>query len=138
MLFGAGIWIGALLASSYSWKLAIPLFLIVLLVRVSARKYAIFVWSLLVGCGIYSLHFATLQHSLLAEIAQNRGQVVLHATVTSEIKSTGHKVRGSNLHQPQNSFLVRATKVQWQGKESSIRLPVRVLSRFNSAISVGD
>jgi competence protein ComEC len=138
LLFGAGIWIGALLASSYSWKLAIPLFLIVLLVRVSARKYAIFVWSLLVGCGIYSLHFATLQHSLLAEIAQNRGQVVLHATVTSEIKSTGHKVRGSNLHQPQNSFLVRATKVQWQGKESSIRLPVRVLSRFNSAISVGD
>ncbi len=138
MLFGAGIWIGALLASSYSWKVAIPLFLIVFLVQIRARGYAIFFWSLLLGCGIYSLHLATLQHSLLAQIAQNRGQVLLHATVTSEIKSTGHKVRGSNLHQPQNSFLVRATKVQWQGKESSIRLPVRALSRFNSAISVGD
>ena len=118
--------------------MAIPLFLIVLLAQIRARGYAIFFWSLLLGCGIYSLHLATLQHSLLAQIAQNRGQVLLHATVTSEIKSTGHKVRGSNLHQPQNSFLVRATKVQWQGKESSIRLPVRVLSRSNSAISVGD
>ena len=118
--------------------MAIPLFLIVLLAQIRARGYAIFFWSLLLGCGIYSLHLATLQHSLLAQIAQNRGQVLLHATVTSEIKSTGHKVRGSNLHQPQNSFLVRATKVQWQGKESSIRLPVRALSRFNCAISVGD
>ncbi|MBU3692049.1 MAG: MBL fold metallo-hydrolase [Candidatus Nanopelagicaceae bacterium] len=126
------------MAGAYSWKLAIPLFLIVLLAQIRSSRYAIFAWSILVGCGIYSLHLATLQQSFLAQIAQDRGQVVLHAKVTSDIKSTGHKVRGSNLHQPQNSFLVRATKVQWRGQESSLRLPVRVLSKFNSTIGVGD
>jgi competence protein ComEC len=118
--------------------LAIGLLPIVLLLQLRAKSYAILAWALLVGCCIYSLHLATLQHSLLAQIAQERGEVLLRATVTSDVKSTGHKVRGSNLHQPQSSFLIRATQVQWQGQHSAVRLPVRVLSRFNSEISVGD
>jgi competence protein ComEC len=138
LLFSAGIWIGALLASAYSWSWAIALAPIGLLLYLRAKDFSILVWSLLVGCGIYSLHLATLQHSLLAKIAQDHGAVVLQATITSEIKETAPKVRGSFLHGPQNSFLVRASQVEWDSKESSIRLPVRVLSRFNAAMSVGD
>ena len=111
---------------------------IVLLLYSRAKAVSILAWSLLVGCGIYSLHLATLQNSLLAKIAQDRGAVVLQAKVTSDIKSTTPKVQGSQLNRSQNSFVVRATYVEWDSKESSIRLPVRVLSKYNPEISLGD
>ena len=137
-MFSAGIWIGALLASAYSWRWALLIAPIGLILYLRAKAVSILAWSLLVGCGIYSLHLATLQNSLLANIAQDRGAVVLHAKVTSDIKSTTPKVQGSQLNRSQNSFVVRATYVEWDGKESSIRLPVRVLSKYNPEISLGD
>lgn len=87
---------------------------------------------------IYSLHFATLQHSELAKLAMQRADVKLWATVTTDAKATSHKVNGSILRTPQLSFLVRVHRVEFKNSVMKLRLPVRVLSSKDQKVIPGD
>lgn len=90
------------------------------------------------GAAIFSVHNATLQQSILSQYAKEGAQATLNAKITSDAKTTAHKVRGSTLSKPQTSFLIRAHSLKVDGQEFNLRLPVRVLSATRVKIFPGD
>lgn len=138
LLFGIGIWCGALLAGQFSWQ--ITLFLLLLNIAISrwAPRFVMVGWALLAGSAIYALHFATLQESSLAKLAAGRATVTIAGVITSDVKTTLHKVNGSTLRRPQNSFLIRAHQVRFNDVNYQMRLPVRVLSQAEVEIVPGE
>ena len=103
-----------------------------------AEKYWVLALAVLIGAATFSVHAATLQHSVLARYAKQGTEVTLVAKVTSDTKTTNHKVRGSTLSKPQSSFLVRAHSLKANAKNFTLRLPVRVLSTDPVEVSPGD
>lgn len=118
--------------------MSLPLLLLSILAFVFADKFWIFSLAVLIGAAIFSVHNATLQHSILARYAKDGAQATLIAKVTSDTKTTSHKVRGSTLSKPQSSFLVRAHFLKVDDKDFKLRLPVRVLSPKLIAFFPGD
>ena len=104
----------------------------------AGTPYRIVFGAILVGSLIYSLHFATLQRSDLARLALERTDATIRATVIADAKTTTHKVNGSILRKPQQSFLVRAKWVETDETNFYMRLPVRVLSSSNETFIPGD
>ena len=138
LLFGIGIWLGSLLAHQFSWPSAV-LLLIALIFAIKLRpRLAILVWAVLLGCCIYTLHYATLQSSVLAKLAQQGELAKVIATVTSDPKISEPKVNGSLLREPRTSFLVRANWVDAGEIQYQLRLPARVLLRDQVPIKPGD
>ena len=105
---------------------------------VVARRYWLIALALLIGSVTYSLHAATLQESVIAKAALSRQEVIAEVVVTSDVKKTKHRVRGSTLNQPQSSFLARAESVQFVDQSYQLRLPVRILSRNEINLVPGD
>jgi len=105
---------------------------------VVARRYWLIALALLIGSVTYSLHAATLQESVIAKAALSRQEVIAEVVVTSDVKKTKHRVRGSTLNQPQSSFLARAESVQFVDQSYQLRLPVRILFRDEINLVPGD
>lgn len=138
LLFGVGIWLGSLLGQQFSWLGALLLLAALILASKIAPRFAILVWAVLIGCCIYSLHYATLQGSILAKLAQQSEMAQVVATVTSDPKISETKVNGSVLREPQTSFLVRVTRVEFDKVQYQLRLPARVLMRNQLPLKPGD
>ena len=138
LFYALAIWVGALTAGVFSWRIILPLLALTVLSFIFLQRYWIVVLGLLIGSLIYSLHFATLQTSTLAELARAGAEVKLKAVVTSDPKLTTAKVYGSNLSRPQQSFLVRVQLLNHDNQQVKLRLPVRVLSKYEIELIPGD
>lgn len=103
-----------------------------------APRYWLISLALLVGSAIYSLHVATLQQSIIADLALSRSDVSIEAIVTSDVKRTQHRVRGSTLDRPQSSFMVRVVSIRNNHVTYRVRLPARVLSKEDLQLIPGD
>lgn len=138
LVFGAGIWCGALLAAGFDWWVNLGLLICLAFVWRQAPKFKYLFLAVLVGAAVYSLHAQTLHSSVLAKLAQQRSEVVLTATATSDIKRTASKVTGSIFRKPQSSFLARASIVEQDNQIYKMRLPIRVIMQDEYQLIPGD
>ena len=95
-------------------------------------------FSVMVGALIFSIHTATLHHSLVNTFAGKTSEVVIRAVVTSEPKQKPDRVRGSHLQQGKISFLARTTTLHSGDEHYRVRVPIRILSPGISSIVVLD
>lgn len=138
LLYALAIWLGALTAGVFSWRINLLLLALTIASFIFLKRYWIVVLGVLIGGLIYSIHFATLQTSKLAELARSGAEVTFQAVVTSDPKLTPNKVYGSNLSPPQQSFLARVHYLERGEQRMSLRLPVRILSKFEAELTPGD
>jgi len=96
------------------WKSTFVLAGICLALWVFSRRYWLIALALVIGSVTYSLHAATLQQSVIAQAGLAREDVTVEVVVTSDVKRTKHRVRGSTLNRPQSSFLARVEALHYQ------------------------
>jgi competence protein ComEC len=120
------------------WKSTFVLAGICLALWVFSRRYWLIALALVIGSVTYSLHAATLQQSVIAQAALAREDVTVEVVVTSDVKRTKHRVRGSTLNRPQSSFLARAEALHLADQSYQLRLPIRIISREEVNVVPGD
>ncbi len=120
------------------WKSIFVLAGICLALWVFSRRYWLIALALVIGSVTYSLHAATLQQSVIAQAGLAREDVTVEVVVTSDVKRTKHRVRGSTLNRPQSSFLARAEALHLADQSYQLRLPIRIISRGEVNVVPGD
>jgi competence protein ComEC len=95
-------------------------------------------FSVMVGALIFSIHTATLHHSVVNTFAGKSSEVVIQAVVTSEPKQKPDRVRGSHFQKGKISFLARTTTLHVGDDHYRVRVPIRILSNTTIELIPGD
>jgi competence protein ComEC len=119
------------------WASAVGLVFVVITTFLFNR-YWIVALAIVIGSASYSIHSATLTQSSIGSMALARKLVQIEAIVISDCKITRHKVYGSQLKKPSSSFLARTKLLDVDNSIIEVRVPVRILGKFNSCVDPGD